>query len=337
MLMAMSERFLPATLLAYGPRFVLLLPLLVLVPWAIGWVRSALLPLSLAAAIAVGPIMGGRVSWRTLGRPLPGAPAPGQLRVLSYNTFGGSSVAARLDEALALRPDLIAFQECSEALVDALRRRTRMYVISYFNLCTASRWPITSLDSMPRGDLARISQYGFGGSALVLRHLIKGPYGPLIFVNVHLETARKGLQAFTNGDGLLPDDIRGLGRFANAAPDAEATAAERLNINTRIRDRESERASLWAVRGDKAIPVIVAGDFNLPVESTIFHRHWDAFTDAFEAVGTGFGWTKREGTLLRIRIDHVLGNATAPKPAGVWLGPDLGSDHLPVIADLRWP
>ena len=82
--------------------------------------------------------------------------------------------------------------------------------------------------------------------------------------------------------------------------------------------------------------MLVAGGFNLPVESTIYRAYWRDLRNAFEETGTGFGWSKGEGKLLRIRIDHVLGNATAPRPVGTWLGPDWGSDHRPVIADLRW-
>ena len=111
---------------------------------------------------------------------------------------------------------------------------------------------------------------------------------------------------------------------------------ERIQLNARIRDQESERASVWSAPSGKTTPAIIVGDFNLPVESAIFRRHWLRFTDAFESTGTGFGWSKREGTLLRIRIDHILGNASAPQAIGVWLGSDFGSDHLPVIADLAW-
>ena len=68
LLVTTSESFLPAMLLAYGPRFVVLLPLTVLVPAALILVRSALVPLAIAAFVTLGPIMGGRVSWRTVGR-----------------------------------------------------------------------------------------------------------------------------------------------------------------------------------------------------------------------------------------------------------------------------
>ena len=255
--------------------------------------------------------------------------------MISYNTFNSNVVAERLDELLELKPDLLAFQECSMGLIEALGRVPDLYAVQYYNLCTASRWPIASVDSMPRADAMRTNAAGMGGAALVVRLLIDSPYGPFVFTNVHLETARKGLEGLTGGGGLVPDNIAGLERVVRGAARESRAAQSTLSINTRVRDTESARASRYAVRGDSTVPVLVTGDFNLPVESTIFEKHWGHFTDAFEAVGNGFGFTKQEGRLLRVRIDHVLGNNAAPKPVGIWLGPDLGSDHLPVVADFK--
>ncbi|MBL0169464.1 MAG: endonuclease/exonuclease/phosphatase family protein [Gemmatimonadaceae bacterium] len=333
LLITTSESFLPATLLAYGPRFVLLIPFVMLVPLAVVVVRSALVPLTLALAVVVGPIMGGRVSWRTVGRSLPANPPAGAMRVLSFNTQGGGIVAVQLRDVIdRLHPDLIALQECGDALWDSLQALPRWHRARYANLCTASRWPITAEDLMPRGDFQRIAQYGFGGTAMVARYTIASPHGPLVFVNLHLETARKGLEALSGDDGFIPDQLT-----ASRAEDIarRGTAGNRIDLNARIRDRESERAAVWSSRGDPRVPVIFAGDFNLPVESAIFRRHWGGFTDAFESSGSGFGWSKREGRLLRIRIDHILGNDAAPRALGAWLGPELGSDHLPLVADLN--
>ena len=339
LLVTTSESFLPAMLLAYGPRFVVLLPLTVLVPAALILVRSALVPLAIAAFVTLGPIMGGRVSWRTVGRSTPPAARAENVRVLSFNVEGGMLVAMHFRELVdEVRPDLIALQECGDVLWDTLAALPQFHRARLANVCTASRWPITSADSMPRADFARIAQYGYGGTGLVSRFTVATPRGELTFVNLHLETARKGLEALSGEDGFIPDRIGAKVARKTVAPseDARGGVLTRINLNARIRDRESERASIWSSRGDRSIPLLIVGDFNLPVESTIFRQHWGGFTDAFEAAGTGFGWSKREGTLLRIRIDHVLGNDAAPTPVGVWLGRDLGSDHLPVVADLRW-
>lgn len=327
-----SERVLLGTVLAYGPRFLLLIPLVVIVPAALIFARRTVALLVVAGLVTIGPIMGGRVSLHTLGRGVPAAPGANTMRVISFNALGGASLSERLDELQAMRPDAVAIQECGPVLRGALEKfaaAQRWSLSVHHSLCTMTRWPIVAIDSMPRNDLARLARYGFGGSARVVRHTVATPRGAVILVNVHLETPRKGLNGFLSAPRVVESGA-GVRVADTTAPDA------RLEINTRIRELESERASLYAVRGDKSVPVIVAGDFNLPVESTIYRQHWSGYTDAFEVAGTGFGWSKREGTLLRVRIDHILGNRTAPRPVGAWVGPDWGSDHRPVIADLGW-
>ena len=59
LLITTSESFLPATLLAYGPRFVMLVPFALLVPLAAVFARQTLVPLMVALLIVLGPIMGG--------------------------------------------------------------------------------------------------------------------------------------------------------------------------------------------------------------------------------------------------------------------------------------
>ena len=53
-----------------------------------------------------------------------------------------------------------------------------------------------------------------------------------------------------------------------------------------------------------------------------------------DARGTGFGYTKRDGRWLRVRIDHVLAAPRWFAVSGAWLGEDVGSDHLPMVADV---
>ncbi|MBT1070883.1 endonuclease/exonuclease/phosphatase family protein [Pelotalea chapellei] len=83
-------------------------------------------------------------------------------------------------------------------------------------------------------------------------------------------------------------------------------------------------------------PIVVAGDFNTPVESVIYRTVWGDLANAFDKVGRGYGITQRvsvKGFSFGARIDHVLaGKGLVPKVCEV--GPDIGSDHLPVIADI---
>lgn len=343
MLTFQSEQTIPATVIAYGPRFVALWPFALLVPAALLFVRRSMWLLAVAALIIVGPIMGFRISVGTLGETLPTVPAPGTLRVLTFNTQSGNALS--YDLAIMLResaPDVFAFQECGEKLWEAIEAQKGWFSKRYGSLCTGSRWDIEDSDVMPREDLSRVSKFGFGGTGLVLRTFIKSPMGRLAVINLHLETARKGLEGMLGSEGIVPDN-NPFNRDADAlnsngeSDQSGVSKGERFRRNTLIRETESERASRWAVAGIGSTPVLIAGDFNLPVESTIFQSHWAQFIDAFESKGNGLGWTKHEGRWLRMRIDHVLSVKGGLKPINVKVVPDYRSDHRPVVVDYVWP
>ena len=90
-----------------------------------------------------------------------------------------------------------------------------------------------------------------------------------------------------------------------------------------------------AEAGRAAGPVLLVGDFNTPPESVIFRRVWSGYANAFSDAGWGWGYTFRTRRTA-VRIDHVLvgggGRATT-----CWVGPDVGSPHRPVVADVAWP
>jgi vancomycin resistance protein VanJ len=325
LLITTSERWLPTTLLLYGPRAVVLLPLLLLVPAALLFARTSLLLAVPALWLGACAIMGFRFG---LSFPAGGAGEP--LRVMSLNAQGGGLVIPRLDALLAEKPDLIGVQECSEELATALRLRGRYSVVRDGSLCTASRWPVTFVDSMPRLAFQRIQSLGYGGSGLVLRYRVRHPSQPFQLVNLHLETPRKGLQGLTGDDGLIPDD----GNLTRSLPSSDVQTA--ASTNAQIRLRESERASGWAASKRNEGPLVITGDFNQPVESTIYRAYWSLWENAFEKRGRGFGYTKVEGTLLRARIDHVLTWPDAFEVVRARVGPHVGSDHRPVIAELRF-
>ena len=107
LLWGLSDLWWPATILLFGPRWVLLLPLAVLVPWAVAKDRALLLPLGLAVAIGVGPLVGVRSGWRAL---LPEGSGE-RFRIGSFNAAGGdrgTPLAALLAE---LDADVVVFQE----------------------------------------------------------------------------------------------------------------------------------------------------------------------------------------------------------------------------------
>jgi vancomycin resistance protein VanJ len=81
------------------------------------------------------------------------------------------------------------------------------------------------------------------------------------------------------------------------------------------------------------MPTLLAGDFNTPIDSDIFRSAWTGYTDAFNFAGIGVGTTYRVKRTWT-RIDHILFNNDW-QCRQCWLGPDVGSPHLPVIADLE--
>ena len=312
----LSERLLPFTVLLYGPRFLLLTPFGLLLPLTLLFARRWFLLLLGSLGVLLGPIMGGRVHLATLRQSSPPLARDARsLRVLTLNAEGGAVVVQQLGVLFeSYRPDLLAFQECGPELGEALAQLKGWSTQSWQSLCVASRWPITAMDTMPRATFSRVSELGFGGAGLVMRTRVAHPEGPLDLVTVHLETARKGLE------WMLADVPPEL-----AAPD----------LNARIRTMESERTAVWAGVRARDVATIITGDFNLPVESRIYRDHWTGYDNAFEEVGTGFGFTKHEGRWLHIRIDHVLTAPDAFDVLGAWVGMPVGSDHRPVIADLK--
>ena len=295
-----GDRGLFATLLLFAGRWVLLLPLAPLVPLALLVAPRALAPLAAAALVALFPFMGLRVG--SLGAARGGA----ALRVVSFNTAANPAFAPLLEQSLAeWDADVVLFQECSDALVAALGRRTEWHSAANGPLCIASRYPITESASMPREDLERTLEAGFGGSGFVDRHTIAAPDGPVRVGNVHLETVRKGLESYGSAD------------------------FRRFEGNLVVREAESRRAREWLRTQDASI---VAGDFNMPVESRIYRDAWGDLTNAFSRAGRGFGYTRHNGW-IRARIDHVLhDDAWSTRAARVL--PDAGSDHRPVMAEL---
>jgi endonuclease/exonuclease/phosphatase (EEP) superfamily protein YafD len=148
--------------------------------------------------------------------------------------------------------------------------------------------------------------------------VVLAPGGDVTFCTVHLPSPRYGLQNILDRRTLLSMSRKGL---------LEAETAQRSQTSQEI---QRIVASLSG-------PVIVAGDFNMPVESSIYRRYWGGFSNAFSKVGIGYGWTERaavKGIKVGVRVDHVLTGAGLV-PCACETGPDIGSDHLPLLAAVR--
>lgn len=234
------------------------------------------------------------------------------IRVMELNSGAGSGGGPAVGQVLAeigrLRPDVVVVAECSAALGDAisgmkgwhLRRATS-------SVCVASRYTMLSWEERDPMDFWKES-----GSGAIARATLETAGGVIRVGVVHLETPRDALDQFP--------DLSSIPTLGNVT---------RHNIAQR--ERESRVAREWIFNGDE-YPTIVAGDFNLPIESAIYRRHWSDLRNAFSRSGLGFGYTKRT-RLWGIRIDHIL-TTDHFVTARAQIGQDVGSDHRPLLAVL---
>jgi hypothetical protein len=165
----------------------------------------------------------------------------------------------------------------------------------------AARYPLVAVS-----ELWDDGELGYWG-AYAAKFIVTLPQGDVELVGVHLETPREGIESLLkHGVGARKDICRELERRAQISELARKLA------------------------GDSPT-AIVAGDFNMPVESAIYRHDWAGFTNAFSTAGLGFGHTKQT-RWLGIRIDHVLaGRGWNSRRCRV--GADVGSDHRPLLAD----
>jgi vancomycin resistance protein VanJ len=291
-----------ATLFLFGPRWVCALPLLPLAVVAAIWHRRMLGVLALTAVLIVGPILGFVLNFA-------GGDGMVALRVLTCNANQSQLRADRLSELIEREsPDIVALQEVTGRLPRIAWPRG-WFVLHKDEFVVGSRYPVYEREGMPSPDVP--------GKLVVIRYTIQLPHDEVQLFNLHLFSPREGLQAVLEGDNILD---------GSNSPDVQAML--------RARENESLLASQWIARFSG--PKIVVGDFNTPIESNIFRKYWSSYDNAFSTAGLGFGFTKiteLRGWKYGTRIDHVL--STPPwRFVRAWVGPDVGSDHLPLVAEL---
>jgi len=285
----------------YSPRWPWLLPLGILVPWtALSRTRLSWL-CGVDFILIVGPLMGLNVSSAFLGSHDPSIP---RIRLLTCNVHRHQLDAHGFSEFVSIsKPDIISLQDWTHAHFDQLFGQGGWHVERDGELCVASRYPIQRMADV------RAGRWSSKGS--VVHYGIQAPWGRIHLLGVHLASPHEGLQAVFE-------------RARGAVSEIEANMVER-----RV---ESIAASAYAreLQG----PLLLAGDFNTPVDSTIYSSEWSQFSNGFSSVGNGFGYTyfTRRANL---RIDQILAGA-GWRFQRCWIGPHLGSPHRPLVADLDW-
>ncbi|HLN33292.1 MAG TPA: endonuclease/exonuclease/phosphatase family protein [Gemmataceae bacterium] len=245
--------------------------------------------------------MGLNVSSAVLGTHDSSRP---RIRLLTCNVHRHQLDAPRFSEFVSVsNPDIMTLQDWTHAHDNQLFAQGGWHVERDGELCVASRYPIQRIDDV------RAGRWTSKGS--VVHYGIQAPWGRIHLLDVHLASPHEGLQALFE-------------RAHGAISEIEANMVER-----RV---ESIAASAYAreLQG----PVLLAGDFNTPVDSTIYSDEWSQFSNGFSSVGNGFGYTyfTRRANL---RIDQILAGPSW-RFRRCWIGPHVGSPHRPVVADLDW-
>lgn len=299
-LRAGGDRWWVGTLFLYGPRWITLLPVILLLP--AGLLRPRfILPLFLSLCVLAGPVLGLCLPDLSLGRErVEGAP----LRLVTCNTDGTHLDPRALGEYLAVTmPDVVALQEWAPEHEKGVFWQRSWNIQTAQGMCVASRYPIQNVRFLGPAEL--------GASGGVLCCELETPQGRIRLVNLHLPTPREGIEA------MIPPSWEGV---------------RELRTNIMVRECASAMARQWLANPPGRI--LLAGDLNLPSESVIYQKYWGDYRDAYASAELGWGYTKYT-RWFGVRIDHLLAGP-GWRCRRCWVGPDVKSDHRPVLADWDW-
>jgi endonuclease/exonuclease/phosphatase family metal-dependent hydrolase len=268
-------------------------------PARVRWLALAALAVAALATGCAGAEPGG-------SRPQPGA----ALRVITYNIHHGVGLDGRLDlQRLAgvivrERPDVVALQEVDRG-VERSGQRDLLRELA----------ELTGLEHAAFGKNLD-HQGGDYGNGLLSRFPIRRQ------ANLHL-------------DQLGPGERRGV---LHAVLDVEGrevavlvTHLDHLSLEERLASvRQIEERLLPAY---ERYPLVLAGDINDVPEGAVYRRLTARLADAWVA-GEGLGYTIPVGAPAR-RIDYVF-HSRHLVPVAAHVPWSDASDHLPVVADLRF-
>ena len=293
-----GDRWWPVTVWLFGPRWVWMLPLIFLVAAAV-WVRRRALWILLPTAwIVLFPLMGLCVPWRLA---IPHLQSGRRLRVLTCNLHRQKADALAAVVASA-EPDVVVVQEWTLGPPAQVFGRGDWHYSVNGELFLASRYPVRKVDAPTS------RSWPEPGDAVCYE--LATPGGAVPLVNLRLASPHSQFE-----------DLRWH------SPSAPAE----IQANSRLRLEQSRILSRYAT--DRGPATLLAGDFNTPQGSVIFPQCWSRWGDVFSVAGWGFGSTYY-GPWVSTRIDRILAGA-AWRCRRCWVGPDIGSAHRPLLADLE--
>jgi vancomycin resistance protein VanJ len=294
-----GERWWFATLVLFGPRWVFSLPLLIVVPVAL--LRKRLLWIvAICIVVLAFADLNFAIPWRAWNLPATNGI---HLRLMTCNNNRRTDNAGGLSRAIIdANPDIVLLQEWKSDQAAVLFPAPVWHVLIESDMLLASKFPVGHVTNLypPRSGLEGAA-YGYD---------ILLPEEKIRLINLHLASPHLVFRDALNGRPNAPAEIA---------------------YNDRMRLIESQMVARYA--NATTLPTLLAGDFNTPINSETFRTSWIGYDDAFACAGTGLGITYRVKRTWT-RIDHILFNHDW-QCRNCWLGPDVGSPHLPVMADLQ--
>lgn len=264
-----GDRSALGTIAIFSPRWVVILPLVLLVPLAIAFNRRCIWILAVATIYALFWVMGLCLPWRPLFARGNSTPA---VRVLTCNVHGEALHPRQLADLIAAaHPDIVVLQEWSAPYEFSIFNEDNWNVINVGQQCLATRFRIDAAQELP--------------NAAAVQYTLETPSGRINLFSVHLASPHPALF----------DAVHGM-------PNGQA------DLEQNVLDREAQSRELNRLTRDVSGPLLIAGDFNLCPDSPIFRENFRKFSDAFDAAGFGFGPTYRV-QWIRMRIDHILSNS----------------------------
>ena len=310
-----GERWWVTAIGLYAPRvaFAAPLPFLVFGLLVFG-LRRWLWTQLVAGLLVLLPLMG--FVPPSLGNARHDGPA---LRVLTFNVnsaYGG--VPAVVGRIFEQSPDLVLLQEAPWApdLANALRARFE-YVETSTQFVVASRYRIES-----RTDPERLGFLNRARSPRFMRYQIQTPLGSIAVYNLHPISPRGVLHVRQFRAAL--HELR-TGQLFAGDPEAD------VRSNFGLRSLQIETAAREADR--ESLPVLLAGDTNLPGLSAVLHENLSGYRDGFSSASWGFGYTFPEKHPF-LRLDRILVSDKLRFASFHVACPGV-SDHLCAVAEIQ--
>jgi vancomycin resistance protein VanJ len=222
--------------------------------------------------------------------------------VMTYNVGNGLAPPLLLVQALReSAADIIGLEEVTAAQAEAMRQ----------NL--SDIYPHQILNGM-----------GIPGKGILSRYAIVDS------TQLELHPARPDLRGFVEMEGRELQII-----VAHPPP----PRIHRTGIHPTKEARQQFELLLQAAVGGE--PTILLGDFNMGDRQAQYATlKAAALSDAFREAGVGSGVTfpRRRGRVRLVpmmRIDYIWYTQHV-RATRAWVGKDAGSDHLPVLAQMKW-